>query len=145
MKVFMFEGTPEEFQNVAPFFKGSSVSTKLSTGMNEGENVKPVEAIRCMLSRIQIPNGQLLVYRALSNGKMEHHDFLKKIGRKPGQLAGIFGALGRRISKTHEVKSSELKGNIKDMIKWEHDINLDKWYISLTPNALKALKAEGVI
>lgn len=143
MKILVFDGTAEEFQKVAPFFKESSIITK-SNAVGE-QMINPIRAIRCMLTRIPIPNGQLVIYKTLSNGKLEYHDFLKKIGRKPSQFAGVLGALGRRISNTQEVISSQLKGDISDVVNLEHDRATDKWYISLTSNALKALKEEGVI
>ena len=138
MKILLFEGEPEEFKAVAHLFNGTIIK--------EGHSVKktdPVTGLRQMLKRIPIPEGQLVVYRALANGRLEHSDFLNQIQRKSVQLAGIFGALGRRINKTTEVHEAGLTGTTKDVLTWENDG--DKWFISLTPNALEALKAEGII
>ncbi len=146
MKVFMFEGTDEEFKSISHLFSGSSIFIKeksLHEDMDKVVKIEPVAAIRKMLTRRPIPNGQLSVYKALSKDKVEYNEFLKGVRKTTGQIAGVFGALGRRINKTEEIHKAGLLGNTRDVLKWDYENG--KYYLSLTPNALEALKAEGII
>lgn len=106
MKVIMLEGTPEEIKKVAHLF----VETPLE-GTSNGSaaqaviepTIEPVEAIRRMLTRRPISNGQMAVYKALAGGRLEWYEYLNQADRTSAQIAGIHGALGRRINNTPEI------------------------------------------
>lgn len=146
MKVTRFEGTPEEFKVVAHLFGDSPLPDKNGSSdenMREVPDIEPQEAIRCMLTRLSSSDGQIAVYKALANGKLEYNEFLKRTGRVAGVMAGVLGALGRRVNNTKEIHQAGLPGNASAVLKWEKEGG--KEYISLTPHALEALKAENII
>ena len=146
MKVTRFEGTPEEFKVVAHLFSDSSLPDKNSPSdenVKEVPGIEPQEAIRRMLTRLSPSDGQIAVYKALANGKLEYYEFLKRTGRVAGVMAGVLGALGRRVNNTKEIHQAGLPGNINAILKWEKEG--DKGYYSLTSYALEALKAENII
>jgi len=146
MKVTKFEGTAEEFKAAAHLFCDSQPteqSDSLVKKPSDVPSVEPQEAIRRMLTRLPISNGQMAVYKALSTGRLEYNDFLRCTERTAGTMAGVLGALGRRINNTEEIHQAGLPGNTKAILKWEDEGG--KGYYSLTPHAIEALKAEGVI
>ena len=145
MKLIMFDGTPEEFQKVAPIFGPSSQTDKGSGSESVGKEspIDPQEAIRRMLTRIRVPNGQLAIYKALANGRLEYSEFLKQTGRSGAQMAGVLGALGRRVDHTPEIHRAGLPGNSGAVLKLEEEDG--KRFISLQPDALKVLREANVI
>ncbi len=58
-------------------------------------------------------------------------------------MAGVLGALGRRINNTQEIHQAKLPGNVLAVLKYEQEGG--KTYYSLTPHALEALRAENII
>lgn len=146
MKVTRFDGTPEEFKAVAHLFGDSPLFATNGPSAESGAElpqIEPRKAIRSMLTRLSLSDGQLAAYKALANGKLEYHEFLKHAGRSAAEMAGVLGALGRRINNTEEIHQARLPGNTNAVFKWEKEGGMD--YISLTPYALEALKAEKII
>lgn len=143
MKIIKFEGAVEEFKAVAHLFGDMPPSELVVEGSEVEPNMKPQDAIRCMLTRIPISDGQMAVYKALSSGRVEYNELLRQTGRTSGTMAGVLGALGRRINTTKEIHLAGLKGSTEAILNWE--IEGDKGYYSLTPQAIEALRSEGVI
>jgi len=148
MKVIKFEGTPEEFKAVAYIFGESSTPGGLALNggeMKKGANgkIEPKEAIRAMLKRRHVSDGQKAVYKALADGELSYSDFLTRTGRTASELAGVLGALGRRINQTKEIHKAGLEGNVKAVINYRHDG--EDLYLSLTPEAEEVLREEGYI
>jgi hypothetical protein len=146
MKVIMLEGTPEEIKKVAHLF----VETSLTETINEsassravGPDVEPVDAIRHMLTRIPISKGQLAAYKALKNGKTKYSEYLNHTKRKASQIAGLHGALGRRINNTPEIHRAGLPGNTAAIFVWTNEGGEE--HLDLTSEAREALEAEGII
>ena len=150
MKVTQFEGTSEEFQVVASHLFPKSTADEEEVVATEGakeapatESIQPQEAIRAMLTRIPIPAGQRALYEALSEGRISYDELLERTGRARPQMAGLLGALGRRINATKEVKQAGLPGNVEAVLNYERIGG--KRHMSLTADAKEALEAEGVI
>ena len=147
MKVIKFEGTSDEFKAASYLFDDSlPPEADDSLGVQPIDtppSIEPQAAIRRMLTRIPVSGGQLAVYRALSAGRLEYYELLKRTERSAGTMAGVMGALGRRINNTKEIHQAGLPGNTGAVLKWEQEG--DKAYYGLTPDATEALKAEGII
>jgi hypothetical protein len=138
-----FEGTPEEFQSVAYIFASMDSEDRAEEEDEEEPVVSPTDAVREMLNRIPIRNGQRAVYRSLANGRLEYGEFLRKTNRKGQEMAGVLGALGRRINGTEAIHDAGLPGDTDALFEWPKVAG--KKYIELKPYALEALKIEGVI
>jgi len=150
MKVtkFEFEGTVEEFKNAAFLFGENQtadehISAEDTTEQEEDKGVEPKEAIRRMLRRRRIPQGQKDVYKALANGEVKSEDMAERIGRTPPEYAGVMGALGRRINSTKEIQTAGLPTNVYAVIQYRETDN--GTYLSLTHDAEEVLREEGVI
>ncbi len=148
MKVTKFEGTPDEFRSVADLFGyGSPIAEQNlqeeTMTTDEARTIEPKEAIRRMLKRRPIPEGQKSVYQALKDGEVKAEDMPKKIGRAAAKYAGVMGALGRRINNTKEIHDAGLPANIYAVINYRKAE--DGTYLSLTPDAEEVLREEGVI
>lgn len=138
MKIITFEGTPEEYQKIAHLL------TDISSDAEETlDPVEPKEAIIKMLKRIPISDGQMAVYKSLQRERVEYQEFLNRTGRTSGAMAGVMGALGRRISNTPEIKAAGLPENTNAMFNWESED--EAWYLSLQPHAVDALLEIGII
>ena len=138
-----FEGTPEEFQTVAHIFGPVDSETMADEDEEEVPMISPTEAIRVMLNRIPISNGQMRVYKILAEGRLEHDEFLRRAERSSQEMAGVMGALGRRINGTKEIHAAGLPGNTLALFEWPKEGG--KNYIELKPYALEALQVEGLI
>ena len=142
MKVTQFEGTAEEFEAVAHLFM-SNESETLDKKKPVPEHSDLVSAIREVLARRPVSKGQREVFIALADGELKYEEFLKMTDRTPSQMAGVFGALGRRISNTPAIKAASLPQNLNAMIKTRRDG--ESKCLSLTPYAEDALEKEGII
>lgn len=139
-RVVEFEGTPEEFEVVKSHL---GESTPGEGEDSTSEPIDPVEAIRRMLTRRSISNGQRAVYEALSEGRLAYNDLLERTGRTGPQMAGLLGALGSRINSTPEIHRAGLPGTVEAVLEYEK-VDGER-HLSLTPHAQEALEAEGVI
>jgi hypothetical protein len=143
MKMLMFEGTTQEFDAVAHLFRGANHGEILDAHAASEPEIDPASAVRRMLKRRPVSEGQRDVYSALADGPVEYNEFLKVTHRKSSEMAGVMGALGRRISNTKEIRSAGLPANSGAIFTWEQDG--DKQYISLKDYAIEALREEGII
>jgi hypothetical protein len=119
---WQFEGTPEEFRKVASLLGdhrgsegGADVGDDRSDrderanadmvdppGLTDGDVVS-VDAVRRMLTRIPIPDGQRALYRVLRDAGdqwVSRADLAAGMGRTERELDGVLGALGRRTNGT---------------------------------------------
>jgi hypothetical protein len=143
MKVTRFEGTPEEFRAVADVLFPNTAWTEEGKQSDAKPVVQPKEAIRSMLMRRPISDGQMAVYKALSAGRLEYPDFLLQTGRTAQEMAGVLGALGKRINMTEQIHQAGLPGNTSAVLTWE--VESGKEFICLKALALEVLKAEGLV
>ena len=150
MKVtkYEFDGTPEEFRSVANLFganssMGESIQDEDLPTQIEDNVVQPKEAIRKMIKRRPVPQGQRDVYKALRNGEVKSEDMAEKIHRRASEYAGVMGALGRRINNTKEINSAGLPANVYAIINYRK--SEDGTFLSLTPEAKEVLEEEGLI
>lgn len=139
----IFEGTPVEFKEIDYVFIENPSGAASPQREDNNKVIDPKDAYRAMLRRIPIPNGQRDVYQVLANGEVEYGEYLRILGKTWNQVAGVHGALGRRINNTPEILQAGLPGNMKAISNWRKDG--DKDYISLKPDFLEVLKEEGVI
>jgi hypothetical protein len=138
-----FEGTPEEFKAIDYVFTDNSSH---AAGAEYGEkdiSIDPKDAYRAMLRRRRISNGQREVYETLADGELDFEEYLNKMGRTSSQIAGVHGALGRRINNTEEIHKAGLPGNLEAIIKWRKEGERD--FLSLNPDFLEVLEDEGII
>lgn len=152
MKVIIFEGTPEEYASVAGLINNPNqtlaqieeVEPKVMP--KSSPTIEPKEAVRRVLKRIPISKGQRQVFAALANGPLKHSDLLEKTGKTAEEMAGILGALGRRINGTKEIHAAGLPGNVYALLDYQEDKELEgRHIIGLTENAYAIMKEEGVI
>lgn len=87
-----------------------------------------------VLTRLSVPSNQQLLYKALydagENG-LVYGDLLQKLDRSTGELAGILGALGRRINNTPGYGKSAKPGTGMIM-SWERLPN-GEWGYKMRP------------
>lgn len=150
-----FDGSPDEFASVEHIFsndtRGSSDSLSLPQGLKgesssslQASSIEKSDAVRKMLSRRSVKEGQRALYTALSDGEfMGYEELLRTLDRTRAQMAGLFGALGRRINKTPEIHQANLPGKCTAVLEWEE--RNDDSYIRLLPHTIEALKAEKII
>jgi hypothetical protein len=97
----VYEGTPDELQAFFPHLKDRALPKPNFQPPNQGVNVK--EVIYQVLHRRNIPNGQRDLYRALyhvgKNG-LSYSALAEAMGRTEQEIAGVLGALGRRVNNT---------------------------------------------
>ena len=97
-----------------------------------------------MLKRKSVPKGQQALYKVLYQaGKqgLSGDELAAAIGRTRSQLAGVLGALGRRINGT---KGLEGKGGIEVIL----DVSMTpdgSWRYRMRPILREALEAENII
>jgi len=150
MKIIKFEGTAEEFAIASRFFEdrvnGENVEPLEQTLKPEEETKKKAErkaAYKNMLNRIPISEGQMDLYRVLSKGEMEYGEYLTKMNRDSKMIAGLHGALGKRINATDGIKESGLPGNSFAVMTWKNERG--QGLIGLKPEFIEVLIEEKII
>lgn len=150
MKIIKFEGTAEEYKAVIGLFddNDNNVNTTITSSSgqsNENASSKQARknAYKAMLYRRAIPDAQLDIYNALSDGELEYSEYLERMNRVAGEVAGVHGALGRRINHTKEIADSGLPGNTNAVLTWRNSGG--KEYLSLKPEFIEVLREEKII
>jgi hypothetical protein len=115
-----FEGTVEEYQVIAPQLFEEAEDTSIQLDEPARPLREPVaveiddvsEVMRAVLRRMQIPNGQMALFRALyqaGDEGMSQESLAEAMNRTPDQLYGVLGAFGRRINSTPGIPLSNQK------------------------------------
>ncbi len=111
-----FAGTVEEFATVAHLFedapRGEAHVARLRGRARQAERTAP-EVIRAVLGRMPVPPAQRALYRALFQAGetgLNASDLAVAIKRTEQELAGVLGALGRRINRTPGVNPENPPG-----------------------------------
>jgi hypothetical protein len=115
MKLYIFEGTPQEISEVIPDFNAKSpavfpsaaASTLTTQVTDDSEPLEPeyvsLQVAREVLKRRKLSKEQLLVlkeiYKAFPN-PVTGVDLQARIGYDRPQFSGLMGAFGRRYSHT---------------------------------------------
>jgi len=137
MKITVFEGTPEEYKEIANVLGNN---TEMSE--NKKVSITRKEAYRALLNRATIYDGQREMYKVLAKGELLFPEYIKLMKRTPEQIRGVHGALGRRINETAEIHQAGLPGNLDAVVDWNKG---GKNTIALKPEFLEVLKEEGLI
>ncbi|MBC8509944.1 MAG: hypothetical protein H8D34_34280, partial [Chloroflexi bacterium] len=102
-----------------------------------------VDEICLMLTRRQIPKGQKNLYQELSKSVDEWvsaTDLATGMGIDKSQLAGVLGALGRRINNTKGLEGGEGSLIVLDINRED-----DEWFYRMRPILRDALEIENII
>lgn len=150
MKITKFEGTVEEFKVVSRLFEdnianGNVGAPEPTPTMDEEEAriLARKAAYKTMLNRRPIPEGQLDVYKALSEGELEYQEYLRRMKRTNYEVAGVHGALGKRINRTPAITEAGLPGNMEAVVTWRNEGG--KYFLSLKPEFVEVLIEEKVV
>ncbi len=110
MKLWSFEGTPEEFVTVAPALMvrpSSSIETAPEAGMVEVLQLDDQQTrfvtgdeARHILNRLQLSENMqnMLAVLQRATGRVLSEDIREDIGLNSDQFRGMTGAFGRRVS-----------------------------------------------
>jgi hypothetical protein len=144
-----FKGTSEEFPSVAHLFAtlGSEADPAAhpADGSLEQPNGANDELVRRVLNRMEIPPGQIALYKALANAgeeRLSASALAAAMGRTEQVLSGVLGALGRRINGTEGVDQTNPPG-IGLFLGYTRENG--KWHYRLRPEVRDALERKGVI
>ncbi len=150
MKITKFEGTVEEFRAVSRLFEDNIVNGNVETpeptptiNEEEARTLARKAAYKTMLNRRLIPKGQLDVYKALSEGELEYQEYLRRMKRSNHEVAGVHGALGKRINHTAAIIEAGLPGNMDAVATWRNEGG--KSFLSLKPEFIEVLFEAGIV
>ncbi len=107
-----FDGTVEEFATVAHLFEDAPRRTGRGQAQPQPQ-ASDKEVISRALTRMPIPPAQRALYRALyraGDAGLGATKLAAGISRTEPQLAGVLGALGRRINRTPGVDPNDPPG-----------------------------------
>jgi hypothetical protein len=102
-----------------------------------------IENIRLMLTRRAISDNQRQLFKILSDAGetgVTYTKLTEKLNMSRGSLAGLFGALGRRVSTTKGLEGKNI-GVLFEII----NINQNEWRYVVRPIFRQALEAEKII
>jgi len=150
MKIIKFEGTAEEFKVVANIFEDNNERENVGAleptqtiDEEEGKKLARKIAYKTMLNRRAIPEGQLAVYRALLQGELYYQEYLRRMNRSDHEVAGVHGALGKRINRTAAIHEAGLPGNMDAVATWRNEGA--KRFLSLKPEFVEVLLEERIV
>lgn len=143
----LFESTCTAERGAAPTIEAATRRTNDGPTHEHGTNAAAPEVafFERVLTRIPVPEGQRLVFRAVAsagNTGVNRTDLAAQIGRSPSQLDGIFGALGHRVMATSVPGALRPQGTSLFF-----EISRDggqNWY-RLRPAARQALERQGLL
>jgi hypothetical protein len=101
----------------------------------------PVDIVRRVLTRMEIPNGQQILFAALyESGEvgLTNTELSVKLGRTRHELVGILGALGRRINNTPGTDDDPGIGHLFDIEPSGYE-----WRYRMRPALREALEIEA--
>lgn len=102
-----------------------------------------VAAVRRMLTRRRVPDGQLALYTALyaaGDEGMTMSQLTEATGRTAQELSGVLGALGNRINRTQGLED---QGATSVVLNFHRAGN--QWWYRMRPVLREALEAEGLV
>lgn len=102
-----------------------------------------LQAVRRMLRRRRVPDGQRALYRALYDAGdkwMTLSELADAMDRSPAQLAGVLGALGNRINQTEGLEDQGATSAVLGFRKVGSE-----WYYRMRPVLREALELEGIV
>ena len=108
----------------------------------KGPDTATADAVRKMLTRIPIADGQMALYKALyaaGDAGMTQEQLSAATGRSARELSGVMGALGRRINNTEGLEGLGT-GAVLDC-RWGGS----GWWYQMLPLLREALEAEGLV
>lgn len=117
-----------------------SVGASEISGKANGDKVSK---IRYMISRREVSRGQMAIYEKLYDAEekgLSSSELAKSIGRTRAQLAGILGALGKRINKTEGLDDDQGIVHVFQMWQVKKD-----WYYRMKPELKDAIELEGIL
>lgn len=110
MRVHVFEGTPDEFKQVSHLFGSPTTASQPANPKGLGQQeasqtTAPLspELIELALNRIPLSRKQSRVWRAIADAFPEWltaAELAERTGIERPGLAGVWGALGRRLANT---------------------------------------------
>jgi hypothetical protein len=118
-----FDGTPEEFKEVAHIFAGQAgVALVGPAPVAEDASPEAIRAfIRRLLTRRHIPNGQLAIFQALykaGDQGLTRAELAAATQRTEKKIDGVMGALGRRINNTRGIRQVQPGGGTGVLFEW---------------------------
>ena len=116
----------------------------LEEGKPRVDNQVRVESVRLMLTRRPVSKGQRQLFIALAKAGdkgMTNTELADALGLSRASLAGLLGALGRRISHTQGLTTMDGIGAIFEI---KHADN-NEWLYIIRPVLRQALIAEKII
>lgn len=149
MKLHVFEGTPEEIKQVwegmntqatAPqamktTTQGGSHAVEAPENDEQDDEPASIEFCRSVLGRRFLPDTQRKMYQAAYAAypdNLGYKELEKELGYTPAQMAGFWGAHGRRVTHTEGYEDSG------ELFVWGDD------GFTLTANMKEAVELEGV-
>lgn len=153
MKMYVFEGTPEELSQVAKTLQTSAPLAEVTASSSEelapeevsakGEEVEgvTVKFARRVLRRRELSEPLKAVFRRLyeANDWVGIEELGDACGYSRQQFAGLMGAFGRRIANTEGYDRESA------FFYWEWDDETGAWKYRLPDTVREALKLENVV
>jgi hypothetical protein len=150
------DGDPEELRRFGYRPEGAPYEPRTDSAPNDvaktwapespvDEFQKRVEFHRQVLRRLPVPEGQLLLYKALDSAGSDGlapAELARQMGRTPKELTGVLGALGRRINGTPGVP--QWKNSAIELF-FDFPVRNGTFHYVMRPELREALKLEGVV
>lgn len=158
MEIMLFKGTPEEFSKIYPHLSRENFGARASMqtppdSFDNGEShegpsspavgIDPDLIVR-VLKRKRIKKGQTALYKAfghLGEGWISATKLASTMGIRKESLAGVLGALGRRINETRGVTKASHQGITLFMEYTQED---GEYSYRLRPEVRAVLEQQGL-
>jgi hypothetical protein len=151
--MLVFKGTPEEFQIVAHLFGAESqpAATAVRQGPPQGSSTSEltVETMVTALTRRPLleRNAKALIREivAVAPGWISATQLAERVGLERDQIAGVFGALGRRFAQTRGwPKTAGRPSRAAIEHRWDPERRDAGWCYRATSVLLQAVEQAGI-
>lgn len=145
MKVFEFDGTPEEYAAYVAIREGRGRGEEKTVEANHSQSTALVAFFRRVLTRRDLSDNSKRLLAALyeaGDAGLLRDELARRVGVDDSQLSGVLGAFGRRIEATEGIStvgrpSRKGTGHMMDFAKVA-----GVWRYTLIPEARQAIEAE---
>jgi len=137
----VYEGTPEELREFFPNLAGRILPEVATDPTRADSTLNIKKVIREVLHRLPVPRGQQELYKALyhSGDKgLSYSQIAEVMNRTEQEIAGVLGALGRRVNGTPGVSGDEGIGLLFIIERVG-----DEWHYRMKPELRQVLEEEG--
>lgn len=136
----IYEGSPDELREFFPDLAKTRLPDVRQTQRVANQSASVKEFMRRVLRRLPIPDGQIALYQALYHAPsgLSYSALAESMQRAENELAGVLGALGRRVNNTEGST-----GDLGITVLFDIERDSERWHYQMKDDLRRVLEEEN--